>query len=86
MSKVLFLSDIHGNMPAVRALEKEIEKIKPDDIYFLGDAVGKGPENDQAVDWIRENCKHWVKGNWDDFVCLQARKRDYEGMDFSGNN
>lgn len=45
MSKILFLSDIHGNMPAVRALEKEIEKLQPDDIYFLGDAVGKGPEN-----------------------------------------
>ena len=40
MGKILFLADIHGNMPAVRALEKEIEKIAPDDIWFLGDAVG----------------------------------------------
>ena len=82
MSKILFLSDIHGNMPAVRALEKEIEKIQPDDIYFLGDAVGKGPENDQAVDWVRNNCKHWVKGNWDDFVCLQSRVKEYADMEF----
>ena len=27
MSKILFLADLHGNMPATLALEKEIEKI-----------------------------------------------------------
>ncbi len=69
MGKLLFLADIHGNMPAVRALEKEIEKIRPDDIWFLGDAVGKGPGNDQAVDWVRTHCTHFVKGNWDDGIC-----------------
>ena len=46
MGKILFLADIHGNMPAIQALEKEIEIIQPDEIWFLGDAVGKGPEND----------------------------------------
>lgn len=36
MSRILFLADLHGNMPATLALEKELEKIKPDDIWFLG--------------------------------------------------
>ena len=40
MQKILFLADLHGNMPATLALEKEIDKIKPDDVWFLGDAVG----------------------------------------------
>lgn len=78
MGKILFLSDIHGNMPAVRALEKEIERIKPDDIWFLGDAVGKGPECDKAVDWVRNHCKHWVKGNWDDSVCNSTPESKWE--------
>lgn len=69
MGKIMFLADIHGNMPAIRALEKEIERIRPDDIWFLGDAVGKGPENDQSVDWVRNHCNHFIKGNWDDYVC-----------------
>lgn len=73
MGKILFLADIHGNMPAVEALEKEIERIKPDDIWFLGDAVGKGPENDKAVDWVRIHCKHFVRGNWDEYVCHSFR-------------
>jgi len=77
MRKILFLADIHGNMPAVRALEKEIEKIKPDDIWFLGDVVGKGPENDQTLDWVRNHCNHFVKGNWDDAVCKTFRENDW---------
>ncbi len=73
MGKILFLADIHGNMPALRALEKELEKLSPDEIWFLGDAVGKGPENDQAVDWIRSHCDHFIKGNWDGYVCHTYR-------------
>ena len=29
MDKILFLADLHGNMTATLALEKEIEKIQP---------------------------------------------------------
>lgn len=65
MAKILFLADLHGNMIATEALAKEIKKIKPDEIWFLGDAVGKGPEGDKTVDWVRENCDHFISGNWD---------------------
>ncbi len=76
MSKILFLADLHGNMIATRALEKEMERIKPDDIWFLGDAVGKGPENDQTVDWIRKNCRHFLAGNWDIGVVEGAKRAE----------
>lgn len=69
MGSILFFSDIHGNMPALRALEKEIQRIKPDMLWFVGDAVGKGPESDKAVDWVRANCDKAVRGNWDDGIC-----------------
>ncbi len=73
MDKILFLADLHGNMTATLALEKEIKKIEPDDIWFLGDAVGKGPENDKTLDWVRENCNHFVAGNWDIGVVDSAK-------------
>ena len=38
MEKILFLADLHGNMTATLALEKEIKKIQPDEILFLGAA------------------------------------------------
>ena len=76
MGRILFLADIHGNMPAVRALEAEMARIKPDDVWFLGDVVGKGPENDKAVDWIRANCSHFIKGNWDEGIGMRQFPRD----------
>ena len=63
--KIVLLADLHGNMPATRAMEQELEKVKPDEIWFLGDAIGKGPESDQTCDWVRTHCHHWIAGNWD---------------------
>lgn len=82
MGKILFLSDIHGNMPAMYALENEIKKIDIDEMWFVGDAVGKGPEGDKAVDWVRKNCTNAVKGNWDEGICNNYRNRAYENQDF----
>lgn len=65
MQKLLFLADLHGNMPATLAMETMIETVAPDEVWFLGDAVGKGPENDRTCDWVREHCDCFVGGNWD---------------------
>ncbi|HBB42978.1 MAG TPA: hypothetical protein DCZ74_05630 [Treponema sp.] len=78
MSKILFLADLHGNMPATLALEKEMKKIRPDEIWFLGDAIGKGPENDKTLDWVRSNCNHFVSGNWD-ILCAEWSKNCPKG-------
>ncbi|MBR6476566.1 MAG: metallophosphoesterase [Lachnospiraceae bacterium] len=43
MDKILFIADLHGNMPATLALEKEISRIQPDDIWFLGDEYPDPP-------------------------------------------
>lgn len=87
MSKILFLADLHGNMPATLALEKEIRKIAPDDVYFVGDCVGKGPENDKTLDWVRANCNHFVAGNWDDGIVKGSKNclPGYESSAFFWN-
>lgn len=63
--KILFLADLHGNLPATLALEKQLPRIAPDQTWFLGDAVGKGPSNAETCDWVRAHCDHFVGGNWD---------------------
>ena len=78
MSKILFLADLHGNMPATRALEKYICENRIDDIWFLGDAVGKGPESDKTLDWVRKNCNHFISGNWD-LLCVEWSKNCPKG-------
>ena len=81
MSRILFLADLHGNMPATMALEKYIRKNYFDDIWFLGDAVGKGPESDKTLDWVRENCSHFISGNWD-LMCVELAKDHPEGYEY----
>ena len=65
MTKIAILADLHGNMPATLAVEKEIERIRPNEVWFLGDCVGKGPQSDLTLDWVRKHCDHFVGGNWD---------------------
>ena len=52
-------------MPATLAMDSMIRTLAPDDIYFLGDAVGKGPQSRETCDWVRANCPHVIGGNWD---------------------
>ena len=81
MAKILFLADLHGNMVATERLAEEIKKIQPDDIWFLGDAVGKGPENHKTLDWVRSNCKHFISGNWDVGVAAGTKNPYWEAAD-----
>jgi len=63
--KIACIGDLHGNFVATQALEKELRRIGVDEIWFLGDAVGKGPQNAETCDWVRQNCTLCVGGNWD---------------------
>ena len=63
--KIVMLADLHGNLPATLAMEKMLETVKPDEVWFLGDAVGKGPSNAETCDWVRQHCTLCLGGNWD---------------------
>lgn len=63
--KIAMIGDLHGNYIATQAMEKELHCRQVDEIWFLGDAVGKGPQNRETCDWVRENCTLCIGGNWD---------------------
>lgn len=85
MSKLLFAADFHGNYVATMALDAEIKKIQPDEIFFLGDAIGKGPDNDKTCDWVRANCNHFIKGNWDRMLNYSRIPNGYPMHEFYRN-
>ena len=58
--KIAFIGDLHGNYVATQALEKELRRLQVDEIYFLGDAVGKGPQSRETCDWVRANCTRFA--------------------------
>ena len=63
--RIAMLGDLHGNLPATLAMERALSGLRIDEIWFLGDAVGKGPESAATCDWVREHCARHVGGNWD---------------------
>lgn len=58
--RILLISDIHGNWPALAALRE------PHDICLcMGDLVEYGPEPGKVIDWVRTNAAYCVRGNHD---------------------
>ncbi|MGC4191083.1 MAG: metallophosphoesterase family protein [Thermomicrobiales bacterium] len=66
MERIAIISDIHGNMTALRAVLADIEERGITRIMNLGDLAGKGPDGDQAIDLCRKICEVNVRGNWDE--------------------
>lgn len=63
--RIAMLGDLHGNLPATLAIEKALDGLSIDEIWFLGDAVGKGPQSRETCDWVRARCARFIGGNWD---------------------
>ena len=71
MTQIALIGDLHGNVPAVRALERDLQRRKIDKIFCLGDSVGKGPDSDQTFDWVNAHCTVSLRGNWDEGIALK---------------
>ena len=54
MTRLIVLSDVHGNAVALEAVRKAIRSEKPDLVAVAGDLVLNGPDPAGAVDLLRE--------------------------------
>jgi len=59
------LSDVHANLEALEAVLRDADKRKIEDILFLGDAVGYGPDPNECVELLERRCKILIAGNHD---------------------
>jgi len=62
---IALISDIHGNYEALKEVFKDIDANKADQVYFLGDVVGYGPEPEACIDLLEERCSMFLMGNHD---------------------
>ena len=64
--KIAFLSDIHGNLPALEIAIKEAGDV--DGYIVLGDVVNYGPWSNECVEILEnlQNCKN-IRGNHEDY-------------------
>lgn len=73
--KILLLSDIHANWPALSAIRETF-----DACLFLGDLVDYGSDPAPCVDWVREHAFAAVRGNHDHAVAQRIIARGGPGF------
>lgn len=59
------IADVNANLEAFEVVVSDIKSKKIEDIVFLGDAVGYGPNPNECVELLSRCCKIMVAGNHD---------------------
>ena len=68
--RLLVLSDIHGNWPALQAIQEDV-----DALVCLGDIVSYGPFPRECIAWIQERAVHVLRGNHDTALAFREDPR-----------
>ena len=66
--RIALVSDVHANLPALRAVIQDITAIGCDAVWCAGDLVGRGPHPNEVVDEVRRLAIPCVQGNWDEAI------------------
>lgn len=75
--KIAVFSDIHGNYQALLSIIKDIKKNNIDEIIYLGDAVGLGPDPDLCLKLLYYSDVKFVLGNHE-LYCIRGHIIDNE--------
>jgi putative phosphoesterase len=73
--KILVLSDIHSNWPALSAVQESF-----DACLFAGDLVDYGTDPIPCIDWVRDHATAAVRGNHDHAVAQRIKPRSGSGF------
>lgn len=68
MTRIAILADIHGNLPALEAVQRDLARAAPDQVVVNGDVVNRGPQSVECVARIRTAGWPVVFGNHEDYV------------------
>ena len=71
--KIAIISDIHGNLEALKATLNDIEKRKTDKIICLGDIIAKGVHSKEYIELIRKKCEIVIQGNCDEYFSMEHK-------------
>src|SRR5919108_5739062 len=63
--RIALVSDVHGNLPAFRAVLDDVAAAGAEETWCLGDLVGYGAQPDECVELARESCELCLAGNHD---------------------
>src|SRR5262245_35898419 len=74
--RIALLSDIHANLPALRACLKNASELGANRILVCGDVIGDGPFPAETIDLLRSNpATQVLRGNVDRKILRQSRRK-----------
>jgi putative phosphoesterase len=76
--KILLLSDIHGNFPALQAVTKQLGAERYDCIINSGDSTVYAPFPNQVLDWLQDHNVISIAGNTDRKVKKLLRGKKFK--------
>lgn len=59
------LSDVHSNIEALQAVLDDVGQRKIENVLFIGDSVGYGPDPNECLELLSKKCKTILAGNHD---------------------
>lgn len=63
MTTLAILSDIHGNLPALEAVMRDLAKVHVDQVVVAGDVINWGPFSAECVDIVAREGWAVIRGN-----------------------
>jgi predicted phosphodiesterase len=73
--RIVSISDIHSNYPALKAVLADIKKFGADiTLVVVGDFINCGPFPRETLDTLRELNPIFVRGNHEDYVINQSKR------------
>lgn len=78
--KIVVLSDIHGNLPALLAVTEHFQSWQPDQVIVNGDIVNRGPCSHAVLHFVlqKQEVEGWrlLRGNHEDYL-LRIGRSDF---------
>lgn len=83
MPQVLVISDIHGNLEALRAVWNDVSRRTIEHVLFLGDLVAFGPRPAETLAFLRDQVKPTVavRGNTDRYILEKVWEKKKSSLD-----
>jgi len=63
--RIAVLSDVHSNLPALRAVLEDVDGVGLNTIWVAGDLVGYNPRPNEVLELLRERKVRAIRGNHD---------------------
>lgn len=74
MEQIAIISDIHGNLEALKTVLNDIKERNINHVFCLGDVVLKGANQEECLRLVKECCEVIIKGNCEALLSGEIHK------------